>query len=53
MSRSVYIAKPVTIDRAKIDALGILCGTSLVLGTECIVMSVRDWKRAERARAIL
>lgn len=47
------VARPSTIDPAKLTALAILWGTSSVMGTDHVVMAASDWKRAERAGAIL
>lgn len=46
---TIYVAKSVTINVVKLHELGILWGTTS-LG---IVMSVADWKRAEKAGAVL
>lgn len=46
---TIYLTKLVRIDPIKLDELGILWGTTS-LG---VVMSLKDWKRAEKAGAIL
>lgn len=49
-----YVAKAVKLDYYRLAGLkDVLWGTSFVLGEHHVVMSARDWRRVERAGAVI